>query len=49
MRQLNIDGTASAVKTFVTAPAVPLDRDVEIKAAGGVITAAERKAEGLAD
>jgi fructose/tagatose bisphosphate aldolase len=49
MRQLKIDGTAAAVKKFVTAPAVPIDRDTEIKAAGGIITAAERKAEGLAD
>jgi hypothetical protein len=28
---------------------VPLDRDAEIVAAGGQITAAEKKAEGLAD
>jgi hypothetical protein len=28
---------------------VPLDRDAEIAAAGGTITAAEKKAEGLAD
>jgi fructose/tagatose bisphosphate aldolase len=49
MRQLKINNTADAVQKFVTAPAVPLDRDIEIRAAGGVITAAERKAEGLAD
>ena len=49
MSQLKIDDTADAVKTLVTVPQVPLSRDAEIKAAGGVITAAERKAEGLAD
>jgi hypothetical protein len=49
MRQLKIVGTADAVKRLVTIPQVPIDRDVEIAAAGGVITAAERKAEGLAD
>ena len=49
MKQLNIHGTAEAVDTFVTVPHVPLDREAEIRAAGGVITAAERKAEGLAD
>lgn len=49
MTLLKINGTADAVKRFVTVPAVPLDRQAEIKAAGGVITAAERKAEGLAD
>jgi len=49
MRQLKIDGTASAVARFVKAPQLPIDRDAEIVAAGGKITAAERKAEGLAD
>ncbi len=49
MRQLNIGGTAAAVAKFVTVVPVPLDRDAEIVAAGGTITAAERKAEGLAD
>jgi hypothetical protein len=49
MRQLKIENTADVVKRFVTVPQVPLDRDVEIAAAGGVITAAERRAEGLAD
>jgi fructose/tagatose bisphosphate aldolase len=49
MRQLKIDGTASAVAQFVRVPAAALDRDGEIVAAGGKITAAERKAEGLAD
>ena len=49
MKQLKIEGTASAVTSFVTVPHVPLSLDAEIKAAGGIITAAERKAEGLAD
>ncbi|MGE0448494.1 MAG: class II fructose-bisphosphate aldolase [Vicinamibacterales bacterium] len=49
MRQLQIDGTADAVSRFVTAPEIAVDRAREIEAAGGVITAAERKAEGLAD
>jgi fructose/tagatose bisphosphate aldolase len=49
MRQLKIDGTADLVTRFITLPQVPLDRDAEIAAAGGVITHAERKAEGLAD
>jgi fructose/tagatose bisphosphate aldolase len=49
MHQLKIEGTAAAVATYVTAPQVPLDRDEEIVAAGGEITAAEKKAEGLAD
>ncbi|MQA31290.1 MAG: aldolase [Luteitalea sp.] len=49
MRQLKIEGTAAAVATFVVVPQVPLDRDAEIVAAGGKITAAEKKAEGLAD
>ena len=49
MRQLNIGGTAAAVTRWVRATVVPVDREAEIAAAGGVITAAERKAEGLAD
>jgi fructose/tagatose bisphosphate aldolase len=49
MRQLKIDGTAGAVAKFVHVPPAALDRDSEIVAAGGKITAAERKAEGLAD
>jgi fructose/tagatose bisphosphate aldolase len=49
MRQLNIGGTAEAVARFVTVTPVPLDREAEIVAAGGTITAAEKKAEGLAD
>jgi hypothetical protein len=49
MRQLKIDGTADTVARFVKTPQVVSDRDMEIVAAGGKITAAERKAEGLAD
>ena len=49
MRQLKIDGTSKAVAQFVKVPAVGLDREGEIVAAGGKITAAEKKAEGLAD
>jgi len=49
MKQLKIADTASAVARFVTVPHVPIDRESEIVAAGGQITATERKAEGLAD
>ncbi|MGE3956870.1 MAG: class II fructose-bisphosphate aldolase [Vicinamibacterales bacterium] len=49
MTLLKINGTAAAVKQFVTVPQVPLKLDSEIKAAAGIITADERKAEGLAD
>ena len=49
MQQLKIGGTAPAVARFVTAPQIPVDREAEIVAAGGRITAAEKKAEGLSD
>ena len=49
MRQLKIENTAATVEKFVTVPVLPIGRDAEIVAAGGKITAAERKAEGLAD
>jgi fructose/tagatose bisphosphate aldolase len=49
MRKLKVDGTAAAVAKFVRAPQIPTDREAEIAAAGGRITAAEKKAEGLAD
>jgi len=49
MTLLKINGTAAAVKQFVGVPQVPLKLDSEIKAAAGIITADERKAEGLAD
>jgi fructose/tagatose bisphosphate aldolase len=49
MTKLMVRDTAGAVKKFVKAPEMALDRDSAILAAGGKITAAERKAEGLAD
>jgi fructose/tagatose bisphosphate aldolase len=49
MQKLKIDGTAAAVARFVSPAQIPNDRDAEIVAAGGNITAAEKKAEGLAD
>ena len=49
MKQLRVGGTADVVKMFVKPAAVQFDRGAEIVAAGGTITAAERKAEGLAD
>ena len=49
MKQLKIGNTAAAVSRFVHAPTVAIDREAEIVAAGGKITAAEKKAEGLAD
>ena len=49
MTQLEIANTVDAVSRFVHAPQVPSDREAEIVAAGGKISAAERKAEGLAD
>ncbi len=36
-------------RAFVTVPQIPIDREAEVVAAGGKITAAEKKAEGLAD
>src|SRR5262249_50676628 len=49
MRQLKVDGTADVVAKSVKVPALPIDRESEILAAGGKITAAEKKADGLAD
>jgi fructose-bisphosphate aldolase, class II len=49
MTKLKVVNTADVVAKFVKAPELPLDRDRAIVAAGGKITAAERKAEGLAD
>jgi fructose/tagatose bisphosphate aldolase len=49
MTLLKIGGTADAVRQFVKVPQVALGLDSERKAAAGIITAAERKAEGLAD
>lgn len=49
MDKLRVGGTREAVDRFVTPPEPAFDRGAEISAAGGRITAAERKAEGLAD
>jgi fructose/tagatose bisphosphate aldolase len=49
MKQLNVGGTADAVKRFVKAPDVTFSRNAELQAAAGKITATERKAEGLSD
>ena len=49
MRQLKIADTSSVVSRFVAAPPLTIDREGEVVAAGGKITTAERKAEGLAD
>jgi fructose/tagatose bisphosphate aldolase len=49
MKQLKINDTAPVVARFVKAPQIPIDREAEIVAAGGKITAAEKKADGLAD
>jgi fructose/tagatose bisphosphate aldolase len=49
MKQLNIVNTADVVSRIVRPAPVVLDREREIAAAGGKITAAEKKAEGLAD
>ena len=49
MRQLKINDTAEVVSRFVPLPQLILDRESEVLAAGGKITAAEKKAEGLAD
>ena len=49
MKQLKIGDTAGVVSRFVTVPQLSVDREAEVVAAGGKITAAEKKAEGLAD
>jgi hypothetical protein len=49
MTKLRINDTAAVVAKFVTVPQVALSKDAEVVAAGGTITAAEKKAEGLAD
>jgi len=49
MTKLKITDTAPVVARVVKAPVVAIDREKEIVAAGGKITAAEKKAEGLAD
>lgn len=47
--KLNIRGTVAAVSRFVKVPEIALSRESEVRWAAGVITAAERKAEGLSD
>jgi fructose/tagatose bisphosphate aldolase len=49
MTKLKIEDSAKVVSRFVTVPQIALDREAEVVAAGGKITAAEKKAEGLAD
>jgi fructose/tagatose bisphosphate aldolase len=49
MSKLNIGGTTGPVAEFVTPAEAHLDRQSEIRWAAGIITAAERKAEGLSD
>jgi hypothetical protein len=49
MDQLKINGTTGVVARFVSPPAIEPNRAAEIVAAGGQISAAEKKAEGLAD
>ncbi len=49
MTKLKINDTAAVVSRVVSVPQIALDREGEIVAAGGKITAAEKKAEGLAD
>jgi fructose/tagatose bisphosphate aldolase len=49
MEKLRVGGTRDAVKRFISPPERTFDRDREISAAAGKITADERKAEGLAD
>jgi len=49
MQQLKIAGTVDVVARVVRVPPAAPDRDREVAAAGGTITAAEKKADGLAD
>ena len=49
LKQLNVPGTADVVQRTVKLPPVHIDRQADVVAAGGTITAAERKAEGLHD
>lgn len=49
MGKLKIDDTATVVSRFVTPSSTIASREHAIRAAGGTITAVERKAEGLAD
>src|SRR5581483_10998309 len=49
MKQLQIANTTDVVAKFVAPAPIAIDREAEGAAAAGKITAAERKAEGLAD
>jgi tRNA sulfurtransferase ThiI len=49
MGKLNIGGTGKVVSTHVTVPEATLDRQSEVRWAAGIVTAEERKAEGLSD
>ncbi len=49
MQKLMVPDTAGVVKRFVTPSTTIASREDQIRAAGGGITAAERKAEGLSD
>ena len=49
MEKLRVGGTRDAVQRFISLPERTFDRETEVAAAAGKITAAERKAEGLAD
>jgi fructose/tagatose bisphosphate aldolase len=49
MEKLRVGGTREAVQRYISLPERTFDREREISAAAGKITADERKAEGLAD
>ena len=49
MAQLKIGGTKPVVAKHVEVPDAILDRQIEIRWAAGIVTAEERKAEGLSD
>ena len=47
--KVNAGGNAEVMKSFVSVAKIAFSRDAEVNAAAGVITATERKAEGLSD
>jgi hypothetical protein len=49
MQKLEVPGTAALVARHVKQVPVAFDRAAEIAAAGGTISATEKKADGLAD
>jgi fructose/tagatose bisphosphate aldolase len=49
MKKLQAQGTSGPVARFIEPPVIALEKEAEIRAAGGTISAAEKKAEGLAD